>query len=103
MISTNGFSAQSSEAEEGDVKMAHYSIGLDYGAAIFGAAAGGGYPSVADAARRMGKLKDKVYFPDQDNALNYDQLYAEYELLHQYFGEGLNNIMKRLKALKKGL
>jgi L-ribulokinase len=72
------------------------------GAAIFGAVAGGGYDSVFAAANRMGKLRDTVYVPISENAAVYDQLYAEYELLHKYFGEGGNNVMKRLKALKKG-
>lgn len=84
------------------IRLSGSSQGPALGAAIFGAVAGGGYPTVAEAARQMGKLKDKVYVPDQGNALIYDRLYAEYELLHQYFGEGLNDVMKRLKALKKG-
>lgn len=85
------------------IRLSGSSQGPALGAAIFGAVAGGGYPSVAEAARQMGKLKDKVYVPDPGNVLIYDRLYAEYELLHQYFGEGLNDVMKRLKALKKGI
>ena len=30
----------------------------------------------------------------------YDRLYAEYAILHDYFGRGANDVMKRLKALK---
>jgi len=31
----------------------------------------------------------------------YDRLYAEYQVLHDYFGRGANDVMKRLKALRK--
>lgn len=72
------------------------------GSAIFGAVAGGGYDSVFTAAERMGKLKDTCYMPIEENAAIYDQLYAEYDILHKYFGEGINDVMKRLKAIKKG-
>jgi len=30
----------------------------------------------------------------------YDQLYAEYLRLHDYFGRGENDVMKRLKSIK---
>jgi L-ribulokinase len=30
----------------------------------------------------------------------YDEIYAEYARLHDYFGRGENDAMKRLKALK---
>jgi L-ribulokinase len=78
------------------------SQGPALGAAIFGAVAGGGYATVYDAARKMGKLKDTRYLPDASNAKVYDDLYSEYSILHRYFGEGGNDVMKRLKAMKKG-
>ena len=58
------------------------------GAAIFGAVAGGVYKSVSEAARKLGKLKDIVYKPNAENSAVYDKLYAEYDALHAYFGEG---------------
>ncbi len=30
----------------------------------------------------------------------YDRLYAEYRTLHDYFGRGENDVMKRLKAIR---
>ncbi len=72
------------------------------GSAIFGAVAGGAYKSVSEAARKLGKLKDIVYTPIAENSAVYDKLYAEYDVLHAYFGEGGNNVLKRLKAIKKG-
>ena len=75
------------------------------GAAIFGAVAAGkengGYDTVFEAAGAMGKLKDTVYTPNEKNAKVYDALYAEYEKLHDYFGRGENDVMKRLKAIRK--
>ena len=75
------------------------------GSAIFGAVAAGkaagGYDDVADAAQVMGKLDDKVYTPNSAHTKIYDKLYAEYEILHDYFGKGANDVMKRLKSIKK--
>ena len=44
---------------------------------------------------------DEVYRPIAENGAVYDQLYAEYVRLHDYFGRGQNDVMKRLKALKQ--
>ena len=49
----------------------------------------------------MGKLKDVLYTPDEEEAKTYDALYAEYEKLHDYFGRGGNDVMKTLKRIKK--
>ncbi len=35
-----------------------------------------------------------------ENSAVYDRLYAEYNLLHDYFGRGANDVMKRLKQLR---
>jgi L-ribulokinase len=76
-----------------------------FGAAMFGAVAAGqaagGYDTIFDAARHMARLKDVVYKPDPARKAIYDQLYAEYLALHDYFGRGANDVMKRLKALKQ--
>ena len=74
------------------------------GSAIFGAVAAGkergGFDSIFEAAKVMGNLKDIIYKPIPENVAVYDQLYAEYQILHDYFGRGDNDVMKRLKALK---
>ena len=74
------------------------------GSAIFAAAAAGelagGYADVFAAARRMGKVSDRVYHPDPANRAVYDRLYAEYMSLHNYFGRGENSVMKRLRAIR---
>ncbi len=75
------------------------------GSAIFGAVVAssknGGYDTVFEAAEKMGKIKDIVYTPNIKNAAVYDKIYAEYAILHDYFGKGANDVMKRLKKIKK--
>lgn len=74
------------------------------GSAMFGAVAAGkekgGYDSIFDAAKVMGKVKDEFYTPIPENVEAYKKLYAEYKKLHDYFGRGENDVMKRLKAIK---
>ena len=73
------------------------------GAAMFGAVAAGkergGYDSVLAAAAKMAKIK-QVYQPVPENVTSYKALYEEYKTLHTYYGTGINNVMKRLKAMK---
>ena len=75
------------------------------GAAMFGAVAAGkargGYDSIFEAAPKMARLKE-VYKPVSKNVLPYKKLYAEYKILHDYFGRGANDVMKRLKEIKEG-
>jgi len=71
------------------------------GSAIHAAVAAGAYDTVLEAGKAMGKLNRAVYTPDAEAADSYDLLYAEYTLLHDYFGRGGNAVMHRLKALKR--
>jgi L-ribulokinase len=70
-----------------------------HGAVAAGAGAGG-YDSIVDAARKMARLSEDSYEPIPAHTAVYDQLYAEYKILHDYFGRGANDLMKRLKSLK---
>ncbi|MER6961483.1 ribulokinase [Streptomyces sp. NPDC000618] len=70
------------------------------GAAMHAAVAAGAYPDIRAAARAMGKVHRGAYLPDPDRAAAYDRLYAEYRLLHDYFGRGVNNVMHRLRHLR---
>jgi L-ribulokinase len=74
------------------------------GSAMFGAVAAGkeagGYDTILEAARHMAHLKEKVFRPIAENQAVYDRLYAEYKVLHDYFGRGENDVMKRLKRLR---
>ena len=70
------------------------------GSAIHAAVAAGAYPDVPAAAQAMGKVRREVYRPIPENSAVYDELYAEYVLLHDYFGRGGNNALHRLRALR---
>jgi len=74
------------------------------GSAMFGAVAAGrsagGYDSIFDAAKNMARLKDEMYTPNPESKKAYDKLYREYQILHDYFGRGANDVMKRLKKIK---
>ncbi len=70
------------------------------GSAIFGALAGGYYSDIELAAKELGKIKEEYYSPNPENFETYDKLYAEYEILHDYFGRGTNDVLKRLKDLR---
>jgi L-ribulokinase len=74
------------------------------GSAMFGAVAAGkaagGYDTIFEAAQHMAHLKEEVFRPIPENQAVYDKLYAEYKILHDYFGRGDNDVMKRLKRVK---
>lgn len=76
------------------------SQGPAVGSAMHAAVAAGAYPDIHAAAEKMGRLKDEVYRPIPENQAIYDKLYAEYVLLHDYFGRGENDVMKRLRAIR---
>ena len=71
------------------------------GSAIHAAVASGIYANVNEAANAMGKVKKHVYLPNEERSQQYDLLYREYVELHDYFGRGANNVMKRLKQIKR--
>jgi L-ribulokinase len=48
----------------------------------------------------MGKMRAGAFKPDPVSADTYDQLYAEYVTLHDYFGRGANEVMHRLRAVR---
>ncbi len=70
------------------------------GSAIHAAVAAGFYPDVPTAAAAMGSHRSAVYTPDPASAYVYDELYAEYVCLHDYFGRGANEVLHRLRAIR---
>ena len=74
------------------------------GAAMHGAVAagraGGGYATIGEAAKQMAHIQKLSYKPRAENHAIYSQLFKEYQVLHDYFGRGANDVMKRLKAPK---
>ena len=75
------------------------------GSAMFAAVAAGkeagGYDTIQDAAGAMAHLADEVYRPNAENHKLYQDIYEEYEILHDYFGRGENDVMKRMRAIKR--
>ena len=75
------------------------------GSAMFGAVAAGkargGFDTIVEAAEKLGKVKDIVYKPIPENVAAYNKLYEEYKQLHDYFGRGGSDVMKRLKKIKE--
>ncbi|QHT59249.1 ribulokinase [Paenibacillus lycopersici] len=88
-----------------EIKVAASKQTTALGAAMFGAvaagAAKGGYDGIVDAAAAMARVREETFRPIPANVAVYDKLYAEYMLLHDYFGRGANDVMKRLKAIKE--
>ncbi len=87
-----------------EVKIAAATQTPALGSAMFGAVAAGkaagGYDTIQEASVAMARLRDEKYVPIPANTAAYDKLYAEYVILHDYFGRGANDVMKRLKALR---
>ena len=71
------------------------------GSAIHAAVAAGEHPDVRAAAAVMGSVGPVGYTPDEARAAAYDRLYAEYVRLHDWFGRGGNEVMQRLRALRR--
>jgi L-ribulokinase len=71
------------------------------GSAMHAAVAAGVYPDIQTASEKMGKLKDDVVYPIAENVATYNEIYAEYKRLYDYFGRGENNVMKTLKRIKR--
>jgi L-ribulokinase len=74
--------------------------GSALGSAIHAAVAAGAYPGVPAAARAMGAKADAVYLPDPASAAVYDELYALYVQLHDYFGREAAGVMHSLRGLR---
>ena len=87
-----------------ELKVAKSAQTCALGSAMWGAVAAGksagGYDTIDEAGEKMAGLKDVVYKPIKENAEVYAKLYAEYKKLHDYFGRGENDVMKRLKEIK---
>jgi len=69
------------------------------GAAMLGAAASGVYGTVGEAINAMGAGVGEEYYPNRANTAKYDKLFDEYKILHDYFGRGANDVMKRLRTM----
>ena len=80
-----------------EIRVAATSQAGALGSAIYATAAAGIYPDLQTAARNMTKPEICTYRPIPENVKIYNRLYAEYKTLHDYFGKGENNVMRRLR------
>jgi len=89
------------------IRVAGSTLAGALGSAIFAAsaagAAAGGYDDIYEASDAMGIDSDTEYTPIPENVAVYEKLYQEFVLLHDYFGRGENNVMKRIKAIKQDI
>jgi L-ribulokinase len=49
----------------------------------------------------MGSLAQSKYVPNSADADRYDELFADYSTLHDHFGRGGNDVMRRLKRIRR--
>lgn len=78
-------------------------VGAAMFAAVAAGSARGGYDSIVDAATKMARVREESFKPIPENVAIYDKLYREYSLLHDHFGRGGNDVMKRLKEIKESV
>ena len=60
----------------------------------------GGFDSIIEASEKLALPITKTYSPIPENVAVYEELFAEYMRLHDYFGRGGSDVMKRLKAIR---
>lgn len=88
-----------------EIKISGTTQACALGAAILGIAAAPesvtGYKNANEVAAKIGKIQEKTYQPNVENAKIYDKLYAEYKTLQEYFGKGANDVMKRLNKIRE--
>ncbi|CAM3301213.1 ribulokinase [Kibdelosporangium persicum] len=70
------------------------------GSAIHAAVAAGAYPDIHAAARAMGSVRRAAYRPIEANVEAYQEMFEEYQTLHDYFGRG-NELMHRLRHRRR--
>ena len=74
------------------------------GSAIMAAVAAGeqkgGYATIREAAAHMHALELCTHSPNKAHSKLYDEMYRDYCMLQAYFGQGGNNIMKRMLLRK---
>jgi L-ribulokinase len=68
-------------------------------AAVAAGVEGGGYSNIVEATKHMARLQKSAFRPQPGHHEMYNALFAEYQTLHDYFGRGANDVMKRLKVL----
>ncbi len=78
-------------------------LGAAMSGAVAAGAAAGGHATIAAASSRMARLSDLRFVPRPEHRAAYDILYGEYRRLHDMFGRGGDDVMRRLKQLRKAV
>jgi L-ribulokinase len=90
-----------------EIKIAKSPYTSALGAAMYAAVAAGeargGFGNIQEASKKMAQLSSKSFVPNNNDKKTYNRLYSEYTLLHDYFGYGHNNAMKRLNNLRTNI
>lgn len=73
------------------------------GSAIMAAVAAECYPDIYSACDVLALPDCCVYYPNEENRIAYERLFAEYKALHDYFGTGVNRVMERLTEMKRSI
>lgn len=88
-----------------EFKIAASSQACALGSAMWGAVAAGkaegGWDNINQAATAMARVKNQTFKPNAESHAIYSELFQEYKKLHDYFGRGENNVMKRLKQMRE--
>lgn len=71
------------------------------GSAMHAAVAAGAYADIRAAAAAMGSVQRHVYTPIPENVEAYEKLFLEYLELHDHFGRGGNDVMRRLRKFRR--
>ncbi|MET9628889.1 ribulokinase [Lentzea sp. NPDC006480] len=71
------------------------------GSAMHAAVAAGAYEDIREAAGAMGSVQRNVFMPIPQNVVAYERLFVEYQELHDHFGRGGNDVMRRLRKFRR--
>ncbi len=80
-----------------DIHVADSTQAAARGSAIYASVAGGLFESLPRASQRLALPPKLTYHPIPENTAAYQRLYQEYVTLSRYFGEGGNDVMKRIR------
>ena len=85
---------------EKNIRVAATTQAAALGSAIYASVAAGIFKNAIVAAKKLAPPSTVSYTPKKENSEIYRKLYEEYKILHDYFGRGQNEVMKRLGKLK---
>ncbi|MFC3898347.1 ribulokinase [Lentzea rhizosphaerae] len=71
------------------------------GSAMHAAVAAGAFEDIREAAGHMGSVQRHVFTPIPENVEAYERLFLDYLELHDYFGRGVNDVMRRLRKFRR--